>query len=207
MYYKMHVLLILERIKRGFMSSPEEKFKLAAVKEVELRNSIATIVSEDLWFQEEIENILDDRFPKYLNRRETPTSKEENEINKHLIDVLYSKVESVLNCKHDVSDMVNDRNAKILRLTRGSMMKIKALYTQRDKVEVERIQQKKGRGRPMPPWLLSLKKGQYTVDELVKISQTVRRNVQQTMKRHCKKISYVDIGDVMKKCVYHWDPL
>ena len=189
------------------MTSLEEKFKLAAAKEVELRNSIATIVSEDLWFQEEIENIVDDRFPKRLNRRETPSVKEENEINKQLIDTLYRKVESVLNCKHDVSDMVNDRNAKILRLTRGSMMKIQALYTQRDKIEIDKIQQKKGRGRPMPQWLLSLKKGQYTVDELVKISDTVRRNVQQTMKRHCKKISYVDVGDVMKKCVYHWEPL
>ena len=187
------------------MTSLEEKFKLAIAKEVELRNSIATIVSEDLWFQEEIENILDDKFPKRLNRRDTPTDKEENEINKHLIDALYRKVESVLNCKHDVSDMVNDKNAKYLRLTRSSMMKIQALYTQRDKVE--KIERKNGRGRPMPQWLLSLKKGQYTVDELVQISDTVRRNVQQTMKRHCKKISYVDVGDAMKKCVYHWEPL
>lgn len=187
------------------MTTLEEKFKIAATKEVELRNSIATIVSEDLWFQDEIEIILDERFPKHFNHRETPSTKEENEIHRHLIDLLYSKVASVLNCKHDVSDIVNDKNAKFLRLTSSSMIKIQALYTQRDKVEVKKIEQKNGRGRPIPPWLISLKKGQYTVDELVEISQTKRRNVQKTMKKYCKKISYVDVGDVIKKCVYHWD--
>ena len=58
----------------------------------------------------------------------------------------------------------------------------------------------------MPDWLFSLTPGKYTVNDLVKISGTKRRNVSQIMQKYCGKIEYVDsVKQHLKKCIYHWE--
>ena len=58
----------------------------------------------------------------------------------------------------------------------------------------------------MPDWLLSLQPGAYSVNDLVKISKTKRRNVSQIMKKYCAKIEYVNSAkEHLKKCIYHWE--
>ena len=55
----------------------------------------------------------------------------------------------------------------------------------------------------MPEWLFYLPAGAYTVNDLIKISKTKRRNVAQLMKKYCKKIELIDASKAhLKKCVY-----
>ncbi len=58
----------------------------------------------------------------------------------------------------------------------------------------------------LPEWLFNLPAGVYTVNDLIKISGTKKRNVAQIMRKYCKKIEYVKASkEHLKKCVYYWD--
>ena len=188
------------------MTTIEETIKKELAREIEIKSYLATIILEDASTQDEIESYLDDRFPKRFNFREEPSEKQLKDALKYLLEEkIYQKVTNILHLKSQIKDIVNNKKSSFLRLTVSSLMKIQALFDQKTDIEEKKLAQTHKRGRPLPTWLLNLKKGQYTVSELVEISKTEKRNVQKTMKKYCKIISYVDVGDYNKKCVYHWE--
>lgn len=59
-------------------------------------------------------------------------------------------------------------------------------------------------GRPLPSWVIDLKKGEYSIDELMKISNTTRTNCLKQMKKFDVETIYKRINN--RVCAfYRWD--
>lgn len=59
-------------------------------------------------------------------------------------------------------------------------------------------------GKAPPAWILALKDGTYTVEELSNVSGTTKISVRNMMKKYALKHEYVEVNDFRKISVYHW---
>lgn len=65
---------------------------------------------------------------------------------------------------------------------------------------------KKKIGRPLPEWILNLKKGEYSINDLIKISKTSRTNCLKLMKKFNTETIYKREND--RVCAYYkWEGL
>ncbi len=183
-----------------------ERLKKEAVVQLELRAAIAQVILSDLNTQERIENLLEERVG--LPGADPLTKKEEiTYLDTIINDYVYRKVDAILEAKKEISDVLNDKKKNTTGFMKPSLMKIQSILLGSDKQDIknEALKIKRGRGRALPKWLLSLKKGRYTVYDIVEISKTDPRNVQKIMKKYCKNVDYIDAGGHLKKCVYQWE--
>lgn len=192
-----------ELYKKGCTMDEIEKLKMKAAHELQVRMDIAIVLLSDTSTQERIEDLLDDRF-RYPGSAPLSKKEETEYLNTIMNSIIYTKIDEIMESKKEILEVLNDRKKNTFGIAKSSLMKIQSILIN-EKQETKKEPLKRGRGRALPLWLLSLKKGRYTVENITEISGTDKRNVQKIMKKYCKNVDYIDAGGHLKKCVYHWE--
>lgn len=59
-------------------------------------------------------------------------------------------------------------------------------------------------GRPWPDWALGLASGRYTIDDIMPLATTTRRQVQNFLRTHAKSVGTIEKRNKILK-VYEWE--